>query len=372
MAHSGFAELPRAHATTVPNNINTMRNKCQLHACRTHGIAWPWLPIWMIHLYHLLPASDLKLCQPRSKAGPTSALALTSKDIVAFLSSLCSLLVAQCLRLENIKSMTASQQIRCTRYTKWIQMDNEWTWKMKLGSSMISKLKMLKMLKQLSTLIPGLAPQNSPSWSGDHLVVNQKLKQLPQSGHRRAQGCYRLLSQVTVSNARPAKTSTYINHAFHNMVIDHRSLYKFVLLHQIPSLHPSFGANPYRMDFGRLSVATVISVCHRISIKLVQTTDPGSSRATRLPTRSIQYLYAQKARFAHTTFEGLQRILTQGNLKDGLKEFLGNHQIPPQFNFICKGIFKEFRGYALGLMRLLMMMMMMMMMTRYDIILIML
>ena len=256
MAHSGFAELPRAHATTVPNNINTMRNKCQLHACRTHGIAWPWLPIWMIHLYHLLPASDLKLCQPRSKAGPTSALALTSKDIVAFLSSLCSLLVAQCLRLENIKSMTASQQIRCTRYTKWIQMDNEWTWKMKLGSSMISKLKMLKMLKmlkQLSTLIPGLAPQNSPSWSGDHLVVNQKLKQLPQSGHRRAQGCYRLLSQVTVSNARPAKTSTYINHAFHNMVIDHRSLYKFVLLHQIPSLHPSFGANPYRMDFGRLS-----------------------------------------------------------------------------------------------------------------------
>ena len=27
MAHSGFAELPRAHATTVPNNINTMRNK---------------------------------------------------------------------------------------------------------------------------------------------------------------------------------------------------------------------------------------------------------------------------------------------------------------------------------------------------------
>ena len=265
------------------------------------------------------------------------------------------------------KYMTASQQIRCTRYTKWIQMDNEWTWKMKLGSSMISKLKMLKMLKQLSTLIPGLAPQNSPSWSGDHLVVNQKLKQLPQSGHRRAQGCYRLLSQVTVSNARPAKTSTYINHAFHNMVIDHRSLYKFVLLHQIPSLHPSFGANPYRMDFGRLSVATVISVCHRISIKLVQTTDPGSSRATRLPTRSIQYLYAQKARFAHTTFEGLQRILTQGNLKDGLKECLGNHQIPPQFNFICKGIFNEFRGYALGLMRLLMMMM-----TRYDIILIML
>jgi len=172
------------------------------------------------------------------------------------------------------------------------------------------------------------------------------------AGLRAATGCCRKLS-----NARPAKTSTYINHAFHNMVIDHRSLHKFVLLHQIPSLHPSFGANPYRMDFGRLSVATVISVCHRISIKLVQTTNPGSSRATKLPTRSIQYLYAQKARFAHTTFEGLQRILTQGNLKDGLKEFLGNHQIPPQFNFICKGIFKEFRGYALGLMRLLMMMM---------------
>ena len=166
------------------------------------------------------------------------------------------------------------------------------------------------------------------------------------------------------------KHQTYINHAFHNMVIDHRSLHKFVLLHQIPSLHPSFGANPYRMDFGRLSQ------CSNCDLSLPQNFhqtgtnyEPGIVKGNQV-AQLDRYSTYKKARFAHTTFEGLQRILTQGNLKDGLKEFLGNHQIPPQFNFICKGIFNEFRGYALGLMRLLMMMMMMM--IRYDIILIML